>query len=59
MTNENKTNMQYFGDGVYADIEYGLIQIRVNDHKNEPVVYLDRDVLAALFEYAKKHNMIK
>ena len=44
----------YIGDGVYVTDEGYAIALRVNDHRNEPVVCLEPDVLAALVRYAER-----
>lgn len=49
----------YIGDGVYADIEFGMIVLRVNDHRNSPAVFLEPQVLVNLIAYAKTWEIIK
>jgi hypothetical protein len=38
----------YLGDGVYAQFDGFHVCLIVNDHRNEPVVYLDPGVMEAL-----------
>jgi len=42
---------EYLGDGVYASFDGYHIWLHVGDHRSEPVVALDPEVLAALFRY--------
>lgn len=52
-------DITYIGDGVYMEIEYGQISLRVNDHRSPPVVYLEPEVLKNLIETAKTRGFIK
>ena len=47
-------NPVYLGDGVYASFDGYQIELRVNDHRNEPVVYLESNVMLELMAYANK-----
>ncbi len=51
---ESKHQPTYLGDGVYAEHDGWHIVLRVNDHKNEPAVYLEPAVFNALVQYAHK-----
>ena len=44
----------YLGDGVYVKDEGHQLAISVNDHRNEPVVFLDPYALKALVRYAER-----
>ena len=49
----DKSN-EYIGDGVYVSYDGYYIRISINDHRNEPVVALEPEVLQGLINYAKK-----
>ena len=53
---ERKIDAMYLGDGVYAEFDGYHIQIRVDSHESEVVVYLEPEVLKSLNEYAKAIN---
>jgi hypothetical protein len=44
----------YIGDAVYAHFDGYGIELRLNDHRNECVVYLEPQVLQALTEFYKR-----
>ena len=45
--------LKYLGDGLYAKFDGFQIALMVNDHRNEPVAYLDSQVMENLVEYIK------
>lgn len=51
MTNNT---IEYIGDGVYAHFDGYSIGLGVNDHRNEPEVWLEPHVLAAFNEFAQR-----
>lgn len=48
---------EYLADGVYVSHDGDAVCLAVNDHNNR-VVYLDREVLAKLLNYAVKHGYL-
>lgn len=50
----NENTIEYIGDGVYAHFDGYCIRLAVNDHRNEPEVWLEPCVLAALNQFAQK-----
>ena len=50
---------EYLGDGVYVKDEGHQLAISVNDHRNEPVVFLDPYALKALVRYAKRCDELR
>jgi hypothetical protein len=44
----------YIGDGVYASFNGMHITLRVNDHRSEPVVFLEVEVMEALIQYFER-----
>lgn len=50
----NKNTIEYLGDGVYAHFDGYSIGLSVNDHRNEPAVWLEPQVLAALNQFAQR-----
>ena len=48
------TRIDYLGDGVYAHFDGYSIGLSVNDHRNEPAVWLEPQVLAALNQFAQR-----
>ena len=49
----HKFPKKYLGDGVYASFDGWHVWLHVGDHKNNPCVGLDPEVLANLFKYDK------
>lgn len=47
----------YLGDSVYAKIENGVILLVLNDAANDDGVFLEREVMKRLVEYAVKHGV--
>lgn len=54
MTNVTMLPPEHIGDGVYVSDEGYAIALRVNDHRGNPVVLLEPDVLDALVRYAER-----
>lgn len=50
--------IEHLGDGVYASIGGGMIGLAVNDHRSEPVVWLEPATLDALIEFRENHKGI-
>ncbi len=50
---------RYLGDGVYATYDGYQIELRLNDHREQPVIYLDPDVMKALVGYAATIERIR
>lgn len=50
----NNNTIDYIGDGVYAHFDGYSIGLGVNDHRNEPEVWLEPQVLAALNRFAQR-----
>ena len=46
----------YLGDAVYAHYHGYGIELKLNDHRNECVVYLEPQVLQALTEFYKRRS---
>ena len=45
----------YLGDGVYASIEHGMIRlVTSNGVEDSPPIYLEPQVLSALWDYADR-----
>lgn len=44
----------YIGDGVYVEFDGYYIVVRVNSHTNDPVVFLEPEVMEALISYYEK-----
>jgi hypothetical protein len=53
MTTHND-NIDYLGDGVYAHFDGYSIGLSVNTHRDEPAVWLEPQVLAALNQFAQR-----
>jgi len=53
MANEN---IEYLGDSVYAEWNGFSIELKVNSHLSETVVYLDPEILEALNNFYKKQT---
>lgn len=50
---------EYCGDGVYVQFVNGFqLEVRVNDHRSMPVVYLEQFVLQSLVDYARRSGMV-
>ena len=45
---------EYLGDGAYARWDGYQIGLLVGDHRSEPVVYLEPEVLRALVAFARR-----
>ena len=43
----------YLGDAVYAQICDGVIELRLNDHRNDTVIYMEPEVYEALVLYVE------
>lgn len=43
----------YLGDGVYAEIRNGMIELKLGDHRNHPLIYLEPEVYEALKLYVE------
>ena len=52
MTTNN--TIEHIGDGVYAHFDGYSIGLAVNDHRNEPEVWLEPQVLSALNQFAQR-----
>lgn len=53
-------NATYLGDGLYAVLQNGMIELRANDFENpSDVVYLERGVLVNMIEFAKSKGFIE
>jgi len=50
----SKENIEYMGDGVYAEYTGYSIDIRVNDHRNPVSVSLEPAVLEAIVDFHKR-----
>lgn len=50
-------NIEYIGDGVYAEYSAGDILLRVGDHRNEPVVTLEPEVYEKLVEFVDRASI--
>ena len=49
----------YLGDGVYVVLQNGMIELRANDLDNPTaIIYLERNVLQALIQFAITHNFL-
>lgn len=50
---------EHVGDGVYVAFVNGFqLEVRVNDHRNPPVVYFEQFVLQSLVDYARRAGMV-
>ena len=55
---ENKANIDYLGDGVYAIFDGWGIELRANDHQfPTDRVYLEPEVMQALERFAIRHGL--
>jgi hypothetical protein len=45
---------EHLGDGVYATFDGYGIELRVNDHRNDPVAYLEPAVVAELVRFLER-----
>lgn len=50
---------EHLGDGVYVKSDGYALAISVNDHRAEPVVFIEPAVLMALIRFATKEHLIK
>ncbi len=51
------TQKTYLGDGVYADVEHGMIKLTAeNGIEATDTIYLDPEVFAALWLWAKRSD---
>lgn len=49
---------QYLGDGVYADVEEGMIRLTAEDGVGaQHTIYLEMDVVSALLEWIIKRDI--
>lgn len=46
-----KNNPTYLGDGVYAELERGMIKLTTHDPIGDQTIYLEESVAAALIQY--------
>lgn len=51
---EQETPPRHIGDGVYVSFDGYQIVVRVNDHRSEPVLFLEPEVMKALIAYYEK-----
>jgi hypothetical protein len=49
-------SVEHLGDGVYATFDGYGIELRVNDHRTTPCVYLEPDVVAALASFLERQQ---
>jgi hypothetical protein len=49
-----ETECTYLGDGVYVSFDGYNLVIRVNDHRSDPVVFLEPSVIDELMQYYQK-----
>lgn len=49
----------YLGDAVYAANDGYMIALMLDDHRNPPKIWLESEVLEALFLYAKSRGFVK
>ena len=49
MTNDKNT--RYMGDGVYVHWNGHTMEVAVNDHRNEPVVYFEGSVMDSFMKF--------
>lgn len=55
---ETAVKRRYLGDGVYAFLQHGGIELRANDaHAPTDRVYLEPDVLRALVGFAAENEV--
>lgn len=52
MANQEKN--RYIGDGVYAEFDGYNIILRVDDHKSEPLVYLESSAMSSLIDFSNE-----
>jgi len=45
---------RHLGDGLYVSFDGYQIAIRVNDHRNAPVAFLDPNVMDALVKFIEE-----
>jgi hypothetical protein len=50
---------QYLGDAVYAEVIRGGVNLRLNDHRSERLVFLEPEVLTALVHFALTHGAVR
>jgi hypothetical protein len=49
-------NTEHLGDGVYATFDGHGIELRVNDHRNDPVAYLEPAVVLKLALFLERQQ---
>ncbi len=52
-------NPTYLGDAVYAYWNGNSVELRLDDHRNETLIYLEPAVLEALNRFYFMHNVPK
>lgn len=50
---------EYLGDAVYASFDGYHIELRLNDHRSPPVVFLEPAVMDALINYYFKTKELR
>lgn len=48
MSNENAT---YLGDAVYADFDGYGVNLKLNDHRSESLIYMEPEIIQALVKF--------
>jgi hypothetical protein len=50
---------QYIGDGVYVDVEHGMLKLTTHQESGTQVIYLELDVYVNLIEYARAVGFVQ
>lgn len=53
-TTPTPENSSHLGDGVYATFDGYGVEIRVNDHRNDALVYMEPQVVQALGRFLER-----
>ncbi len=53
------TNQKHLGDGLYVSYDGYQIAISVNSHLNEPVAYLNPNVMDEMANYIREINQLE
>jgi len=44
---------RYLGDGVYASWDGSQVQLKLNDHRSQPLIFMDGEIIQNLLDF---HN---
>jgi hypothetical protein len=55
----DQSNTVYIGDAVYATFDGCGIELRLNSHKSECLIYLEPEVMATLVEFWRNASEVE